>query len=476
MGISSILSMASTAMNAQQTAVQTASQNISNASTPGYSEEQVQFAANTPTVFPYGSVGTGVNVVNITRSRDALLDATYRSDASASSAANTSSTALGQIQDVFGEPSDNGLAAGIDAFWSSWSDLSTDPTNAAAKSVVLESGKNVAGLLNNYAAQLDQLDQSNRQSMNADAGQVNQLLQQVATLNPQIVAAQSNGTSANDLLDSRDTALDQIAQLTGGQVVQRSNGSAAVYVNGQMLVDGASAQQIQVNDGEPPTISFTTGNPSPITGIGGTLGAEMNVSATQIPQTMASLDALAKGLVQTVNSITSGATTYDNSVPPVAGTAGNFFAVTNPPPSGGDPLETARGITVAMTDANDVPAAAAGDPGPGDNTVALQLANLDTTPVAFTDANGNSLGSTTFADFYQQTVNTVATATQQAQDDATVSQTLTTNADTRRQSVSGVSTDQELIDIIQHQHSYEAAARLVSVINDMMDTLVNLGQ
>ncbi len=231
-----------------------------------------------------------------------------------------------------------------------------------------------------------------------------------------------------------------------------------------------------MNDGQPPTIS-NVGSLAQIDAIGGTLGAELDVSAKVIPSVMGQLDSIAKQLVTSVNAVHNGASVFSNTTPPVASVAGNFFDVTVPPPAGTDPLLTARSIRVVQTlTAAGVAASAAGATGPGNNDVALALSQMQTKAFSFTDANGGALGTATFGTFFNQTVGTVAAATAQAQDDSTVDSTLASNADTRRQSVSGVSTDEELVNIIQFQHAYQAAARLVTVVNEMTDTLVNLGR
>jgi flagellar hook-associated protein 1 len=475
MSLGSILNMARTAMNAQQTALQVASQNISNATTEGYTRQRVELTTSLPTVFPYGSVGTGVAIAGITRARDTLLDAAFRQGSAGAFAADTTSTAMSQIQSVLGEPSDTGLNAALDAYWSAWSDLSADPSNSAAKSSVREAGNNVANTLNRFASQLDQVDQNNRERMNSDVGRVNELTKQVAGLNNQIVSAESSGQSANDLRDARDKALDELSNLVGGQVVEHQNGSVAVYTGGRMLVDGTTVKQLEMNDGQPPVVGFTDGS-TPISGIGGSLGAEITVSSTTIPNVMARLDSLAKGLVQSVNAIHSAGTVFTGN-PPVASSAGNFFDVTTPPPSGTDPRLTARGIRLnpSLTSAT-VASAGAGAAGPGNNATALALANLRDSDVGFTSASGGSISTTKFGDFYNETVGDIATATQHAEDDSTVQHALASNADTRRQSVSGVSTDEELIKVIQAQHAYQGAARLVSIVDDMMQTLVDLGR
>jgi flagellar hook-associated protein 1 FlgK len=474
MSIGSILNAARSGMNAQQIAVQIASQNISNAQTEGYSRQRVEMATSLTTVYPFGVLGTGVDIKTISRARDSLLDATYRADAGNQTQAETTSTALSQIQDIFAEPSDSGLSAALDQFWSSWTSLANDPTNGAAKAAVRVAGGTVASTLNRFASQLDQLDQSNRIALNADVGQVNTLTKQVADYNRQIVAAESGGHVAGDLRDARDRLIDQLSTLTGGSAIERSNGNIAFYVGSRMVVDGTMTKTLEATDGQPPTVTFS-GDTTPIAGFGGRIGAELDVSGNQVPSVMSKLDAMASTLVQTVNAIHSSGVAYSGN-PPVATPAGNFFQISTPS-SAGDPFLTARGISLDSTlTSPDSVAAAAASTGPGNNAVALQLANLRTQVLPVSSAGGTSFGNNAIGDFYSSIVSGVATDVRNADDNATVQKTLADNANTRRQSVSAVSTDDELISVIQHQHSYQAAARLVSVVDEMTQTLVDLGR
>jgi flagellar hook-associated protein 1 FlgK len=460
-------------MSAQQLAVQIASQNIANADTEGYSRQRVELATTISTSFPYGNVGTGVSVQTITRARDSMLDAQYRQDSAGSTQAQTTSSALDQIQQMFGEPSDSGLSASLDQFWSSWSDLANDPTNGAAKGAVRQAGDSVASTLNRFAAQLDAQDQTNRESANSDVSQINQLAKQVTDYNNKIIAQESTGNTANDLRDARDRLLDQLSNLTGGQTVERSNGNVAFFVGGRMLVDGAVSKQMQFTDGQPPQLKFTD-DPQPLVGVGGKLGAEVDVSANQIPKVMSQLDSIAKTLVTTVNAIHNGATAYSGT-PPVATTAGNFFSVGTGAAT--DPAFTARGIKLdASLNTSDKVAAAAANTGNGNSDVATAMANLRDQTIPITDSTGTIVSTNSIGGFFNQAIGQLGTAAKYAQDDATVQQTLASNSQTRRTSVSGVSTDDELVSVIQHQHSYQAAARLVSVVDEMTQTLVNLGQ
>jgi flagellar hook-associated protein 1 len=152
--------------------------------------------------------------------------------------------------------------------------------------------------------------------------------------------------------------------------------------------------------------------------------------------------------------------------------------VTTPPPAGTDPLLTARGIRLAptMTSAAAVAVSGGAATGPGDNTVALTMAGLRDATQTLTSSTGATVATTTVGDYFDSIVGDVATSTSQADDELAVKNTMTSNAQTRRQSTSSVSTDEELISVIQHQHAYQAAARLINVVDEMMQTLVGLGQ
>jgi flagellar hook-associated protein 1 FlgK len=358
------------------------------------------------------------------------------------------------------------LNASLDAFWSAWSDLANDPTNTAAKSMVRQAGGTLANTLNRFAQQLDQIDQFNREGMNADVNSANAMARQIADLNTKIISAETGNQTANDLRDQRDVLLDKLSDLVGGQVVEHADGAVSYYVGGRMLIDHDDVKPMTMNDTYPPTVTMPQ-NSSPVDGIGGSLGARLKISTTDYPLMMSKLDGIASGLITEVNAIHSAGTTY-NGNPPVAAAAGNFFDTTTP--------ATARAIKLdaTMSSGSAVAAAGAGNPGPGNNAIAAAMTALRTTAVSLTDSTGTT--STTFGDFYSEAVGTVATNVKEATDEATVQKTLASNSDSRRQSVSGVSTDEELVSIIEHQHAYQAAARLVSVVDEMMQTLVELGR
>jgi flagellar hook-associated protein 1 len=466
MSIGSLLSIARSAIFAHQTAIQVASQNISNAEVEGYSRQNADVEALPPQWFPQYSVGTGVTVRDITRTRDTLLDASYREQAGSAEGYGMRRDLLQQIESVFGEPSDSGLSSTLNLFWSSWSDLANNPSSATARGVVQQRGTQLAAMINSFAQRLDVLQSSTRDRINNNVEQVNALATQVAELNQQIAASESGGHPANDLRDARDRAVDAMAKLVPTRVVERSNGNATVLLGSYTLVDGNTVHTIEpkVIAGTPPRTAIGFANSAtPFAQVGGALGAMLDVLNTDIPAARGQLDTLAAGLVSAVNAQhTQGWTAAGAGVPffDPAGTTANSIALSSQVRA--DASVIAAGSTVNAT---------------GDNSIALALSGLRDQPLASGSLpSGSPLVGTTFNNFYRDLVSRVALDTSSADQSATVYQTLASQADTRRQSVSGVSIDEEMVSLIKYQTAYGAAARFVKVADEMLQTLVQLGQ
>jgi flagellar hook-associated protein 1 FlgK len=477
--LGSILSIANSAMQASQAAMQTTSQNIANASVEGYSVQSVRVVAQAPQRLPYGNLGTGVVVQGITQARDRLLDTQFRTATGGSANATSTNDTLSRIEQVLGEPSATGLANSLDAFWNSWSDLANDPTSLSARGVVRQRGAEVAGQLNSFASQLDGIASDTRTTLTSDVSKINDLARQIAGMAPAIVAAEVGGQSANDLRDTRNRMIDQMASLADTQVIDRQDGSVGIYLGGRLLVDGSNYHQLTASGGQPVTVSFA-GETDAIQNIGGSIGASVSAINQTIPGVMTDLDTLASTLVTETNAVhSSGSCFTGGGTPPVAVNAGNFFTQNQASDL------TARGMSVsAAVQANVANIAASAGPatgpgavptGPGNNTVASELAALRDKTLSIVSAAGGTVTGSIGA-FYRYTVSSVALATSQSSDQATVQSTLASQADTRRQSVSGVSTDEELVNMIKQQQAYQAAAKLISVVDQMSQTLLNLGQ
>lgn len=475
--IGSILSIARGAIQAHQIAIQTASQNIANADVEGYSAQRVQITANSAQTFTYGTIGTGVVVKGITRARDVLLDDQFRKASTGASGYDTTRDLLGRVESVLGEPSTTGLSNAMDVFWNSWSDLSADPSSLSARGVVQQRGSELAGTFNRFANQLDEVSNAARGQLTADIGKINELARQIADINPSIVAAESSNSPANDLRDTRDRLLDQISRLGDTTAIERHDGSVGVYFAGRLLVDGPDAHQLTIAGSSTLSIRFA-GETSDLTAVGGSVGATVDAINTTIPSVMANLDSLAGTIVREVNAIHAAGTVF-TIANPAGTTAGNFFAQ-NGDETSGDVAQTARGMSLSssLTSLTGIAASAGGASGPGNNAVAAGIAGLRNKTLNFYDAAGSTppLATTSMGTFYRDTVASVGLASSQAANAATVHETLASQADTRRQSVSGVATDEELVGLIKHQQAYSAAARLVKVVDEMSQTLIDLGR
>lgn len=474
MSLGSVLSIARSALNGQQTVMQTAGHNIANVETEGYSRQRVELAASYPQHWTYGTVGTGVVVQNVSRARDELLDQSYRSEQGGAAASQLRHDLLEGVQNVLGEPSETGLASAMDAFWSSWSDLATSPTSDAARTVVRQRGQNVASILNGFDARLTDLrTQANLRLSNA-VERIDALADQIASLNGRIASSEVDGTTAGDLRDQRDRALDELSGLGDVRVLSATNGSVQVLMGTNTLVDGTTTRHVRpmTTASGQLALQLETGT-EPMLTVGGSTQALLDFVNHDVSDTQGRLDAVAKALVTQVNAIQSGGVTYPNGgTTPVA--AGAFF----------DPTTvSARDIrlsTAIATSAMNIAASAATPTGtnvagPGNNEIALRLAALRTagSQVSYVDATGTT-STASFADFYRDTASRLGTQVSNAASDAEVHQTLATQADARRQSTSGVNLDEELTTLMRAQQAYSAAAKVVSIADDMMRTLVEM--
>jgi flagellar hook-associated protein 1 FlgK len=477
--ITSILSVARTGLAAHQAAMETVSHNIANAETPGYSRQRVALTTNFPQQFSYGSVGTGVRISNIERVRDTLLDATYRREAGGASFHAASHDLLSSVEGILGEPSEIGLAASMDALWSSWSDLAADPTSSAARSVVRQRGAYVAGLLNRFDQQLTDTQQQNEVRLETSLDQFNTLAAEVAQLNGSIVSAEVTGKPASDLRDARDLRIDQMAKLGDTRVFERWDGSVQVLLGNVSIVDGIDSSKLEVVPTPPLRLRIEGASEALHEPIGGSVGAVATLLDRTVPELRGRLDALAQSLVTQVNGAhTQGYVFAAGS--PSGVDAGDFFHPGDPDPAAPPALIPVTARTIRLSDAVTADAgkiAASGSAtGASNNAVAKALAGFRTAPgmVSYTPPGAAAAVTSSFAEFYRATTTKLGSDVRDAESASLVHDTLAQQAEQRRQSVSGVSTDEELILLMRHQQAYAAASKLVSAADEMMQTLLNM--
>ena len=425
----------------QQQSLSIISKNISSATVDGYSRLSVQVS---PT--------TGDNIT--LRSRDALLDRSVRLQNGPAAHSKQRAETLGQIQSVFGEPSDNGLAAAMDGFWGAWGDLANTPTDSVSKTAVQQKGLALTRTFNRYAAQLTNVNDLTRSGVIDGVAKVNEICRQIGNINGQLGGVAADDGDSGALLDTRDRLIDQLSKLVQTTVNTSSDGTVSLYVGSDELVRGPHVSPMSVQNGPPVAISVLGANfagPD----LGGQLGGLLQALNTEIPTAQNGLDALAKALVQDVNAVHTAGWS-----PATGGTGVPFFSTA---PEG----VLAAKMTLSAQVASDASAIVTGSlpNAKGDNTVALSLAALrDLSP----SAAGGSFGS-----MYQSLVTQNASSKNAVDADATVYGTLADQAASRRQSAIGVNTDEELVKMMGFQQSYASAAKVAAALDQMIQTLLN---
>lgn len=441
-----------TALRANQQALYVTSHNVANANTEGYSRQVVNLEALTA---PGGmqiseQIGQGVQMAQINRVRNAFFDQQFRAEDQALGYYTTRHDALDQLQTIIGEPSDKGLRNTLQRFWGAWGDLANQPDSQADRAAVREAANALADSIRHQATQLTDLKHSLDQTVATKAQEINSLADQLATVNKEVVAAAATGSTPNDLMDKRDLLLDKLSSLERIQVQAQSNGGVSVVAAGGLLVDGATAHHMLPTSGPNGTTALTWDyDGSAVTPAGGELLGLTTARDTLIPNYQNQLSTLTSALVQAVNTQHAGGVGLN-------GATGNPFF---------DPASTPSSIRISTPVAADLKnIAAAMTAAPGDGTNAQAIAALQRAPTV----NGGTLD-----DYYSGAVSGIGVATQVAQRGESTEQVLTQQINNLRQSAGGVSLDEEMTAMIKYQKSYEAAARMVTAMDSLLDTVVN---
>ena len=418
---------------AQQRALDVAGHNVANASTAGFSRQEAVMAASPAYVVPASTgtgagahLGSGVDVLQYRRVRDQFLDLQFRAQNTRLGYESTRAEQLDRAEVSLAEPSDSGIASQLAAFWDAWSDVANAPQDMAARTALTEQG---ATLGESFATVINQLkivaDQASEEyaRLAGAGGEVELIAREITSLNDTIAKFVSAGDSPNDLHDRRDLLVDQLSKL----------GRVSV----QPTTDGMV--EITFGDAAQPIVSDRTMTwPQALTDPDGRLGALRDIfkPGGTVEQYRDALDGVALSVMDAVNGLHTSA-----GGPP-------FFTAT-----AGDEAGT---LTVAVAPSG-VQTGATGFA--GDNGLALQIAAL----------RGNAAVDGSYRSFVAR----VGTEVRQAQTQEANADALATAVDNRRQSVSGVSLDEEMANIIRFQRGYQASSRAMSTMDEMLDVLIN---
>jgi flagellar hook-associated protein 1 FlgK len=456
-GTFSSLSTALSALRYNRVAMDVASGNIANVGTEGYARRRVNAEAvgapSRPALWSrYDGAGEGVAVSGVDRMVDALLDVRARREHGNQSYLDIRQSVLERVESGLGEPGDNGVAAAIADFRSGWHDLANNPGSDAARSQVLGRAATLADAIRIQARNIDSESGDLRIRARADVAEVNTVASDLASTNKSIAIASLNGSDTGVLLDTRDKLAMRLSELTGATTTLRADGGFDIAINGVPLMTGQSAGTLSIatgitasggSDGSPITYAITDSSGTTVVpaGMTGEIGGLTDMLTTTLPAYSAGLDAVAKQLADETNAQHQAG--YD-----AAGNPGK-------PLFGYDPADPAGTLAEALTAPGDV--AASSVPGGG----------LDA-------GNATALAGITGAeDSYQRLINGFGAEVASVRRLAANQQVLTGQIDGSREQLSGVNLDEEMVSMMAAQRAYEAAARVMSTVDSVLDTLIN---
>ena len=472
-----ILHVGRGALLTQQTAIEVTGHNIANANTPGFSRQRVRMETGETLTRQPGLIGTGVRASEIQRVYDRFLGVQINNENQELGRWEAQKNALERVEMAFDEPSEYGVSRLLSEFWNAWQELANNPSGYAERISLVSKSENLTDRFNTIVSDLGQIQKEIDESIRGGVQQINLITERIAGLNGRISQAEAEGQNANDFRDERDRLLKELSSMVDFTSVEGDDGKVMVFLyEGQSLVESVSSRELatQLNASGHREVLWVDegGNTTNITGSlsGGMLKGWVEARDVVISDYLARLDDLAAGIVNEVNSVHRngyGLSIDPATVDPITNPEGDYY--TNVDFFVGT---SASDMVINPDIAGDVSLIAAAqdaDALPGDNRNALEMAGLQSTLTM-----SGPPSTATFSDFYAALLGDVGSAVQQA--DISVSHQSDTLAqlDNYRESVSGVSLDEEMVNLIKFQHAYEAAAKLISTVDELLESLIGM--
>ncbi len=464
-GLFSTLNSSSMALNAHARAIETTGKNLANVNNPNYARQRVVYGDRGSVETPQGVESLGLEVLSVRQLRDVLLDRQLMREIGQGGSLDAQRDALRRAQAGLGQNIDGsadvsaagsasgGLSASLDNFFNAFQNLAARPTDVGARQTLLQKAAILTDTLQETDARLAQAQSDIGTEVTGDVTQVNTLITTIAGLNSQIARLEiTHPGAANDLRDQRQARLEELAAILPVEVSDLGDGQV------RLAVKDASNADIVLLDGPTinGTVAFTgtglTGG-SPATAIAlssGSINGALQARDGAIQTLRDNLDLLAEQLVTSVNAAYNPSSTV----------GGDFF----------DPAGTTA-ATITLRSSLTAGTLVTGTSGAaGDNSIALAVAALANQ--TFATGSGDLIDGT-LGQFYGSAVSdlgqTLATTTARANDQDNIQRLVRNQRDT----VSGVSLDEEMADLVRFQRAFQASSRVFSVVDELLDTVVN---
>ena len=494
-GLNASLYLGLSGLQAQQAALNVVGHNIANVNTPGYTRQRADLSAGQSQVEGQIYFGTGVTLSSVQGIRDRFLDLQIYRETAKQTGADERYAAVNASASSLGDTGSTGIAAQIQAFFQGFQDLSTKPEDAALRTSLLGKAQAmVTGLQTKYQLLEDQRGNAD-QSIGALVGEVNSLTDQIAQLNQRIATEVMPGAD-NDARDQRKTLTDKLAGLVGINVVESSRGEYQITLDSgsAVLVTGTSAfDLVAKRSRDDRYLQLTADMGGTVVDVTsaikeGTLGARLDLRDNILVGFQAQLDQLAAGLSHQVNLAHQAGFVADGTL-----SDQGFFlnASTANDSTSGLPISISLSsatiqagpgwttkykgmvnllaVNAALVRNPSLIASGSAGGGSGDNSNALRMAALQL------DSGAVDTGSATtgFTSAVAALITDLGTQSQTYKAQSTAQQNLVSALQSQRDSISGVSLDEEASNMMTLQRGYQASARFISVINQLTDQLVN---
>jgi len=458
--ISGVLNIGKNALLTQQKAIDVTGNNISNVNTPGYSRQRVNMLQAAPIQSGTSVLNTGVYAdKQIERLHDQFLEAQISGEKQNLGRWENQTRALERVEIIFDETSGYGLNQAMSEFWNAWQDLVNNAGGHLERMSLAAKSEHLANTFQSIDADLAQMQNDLDVSIQGAVAKINRLAADIASLNVQIKAAEAGGYGANDLQDQRGLLMNQLSEMIDTESFYDSNGYLTVSVGGgRPLVEAGSSWSLTTNPNAAGLQDIfwmaSDGTQVDITGRieSGTVNGWLEVRDVHIADYNTRLDDLANNLSSQINGLHT--TGID-----LNGVLGQDFFV-----NGADAASIAFNPLIE-SDPDLIAAAGPLEGIPGGNGNAVAIANLQ---------HAVTMGGTTFDDYYNSLVSDVGGAVQASTVRRNHQTELMALLESYREEVSGVNLDEEMINLVKFQHAYDAAANLISTVDEMMSTVINM--
>lgn len=446
------------AVSAHQLALEVVAQNVANANAPGYSRQVAKLKPLDAQASPWGTVekfsGRGVDVERVIRLRDAFLDKQIRQETSAFGEASAKLNNLNQIQVVMDELSDTGIRARLDEFWDSLHELSLYPESLSVRGALVQRALALCEAFKHTVNWLGQLQQNVSEEIEASVSRINDIGRQIKELNEQIVRAKARSETPNTLEDKRDSLIDEMAELVPVDVTTLPEGATIVKVAGVPLVETDFVRELSFSKAGPGGFPIVTWGieENPLQPVAGRLKGLLEVRDQAITSYIENLNELARSIVAEVNAVHREGFALDGTT-----TGLDLFTIGTGAAEMGVVQDIVQNPSLLAASRN-------GTPGDGSNAIRMAALKQDKLMAG---------GSATWDDFIRSVTARLGIETQEAKRVCDNQELLVKDLENRRQSVSGVSIDEEATEMIKLQHAYAAAARLITTCDELLDVLIN---